>query len=1823
MTSRREIVSPPRWASRCPKEISSSSSQNHSSRGKKPLRRSPFASSRMRTLRTRGAKRDGVGMLIPESILQAQHVSYDAFDRKVEECSREMLGFTETAGVNLSMENASDDRCSTGPINYGAAFDYSKITFHGCSKDARRLSEATTPLAIVRDLHGKGVSHISMDKNRYPSVMCSEPFRGLEAASHNMVAYVRETHCPPQTTTPSPDAKSDTHQDHDMASRRIVQLDNGEKISIRRDHLAAVRRVALGSLDNPTDDQSWLDTILSTPNEAETLLQKGSGEDRRKSDTGTASQRRFLRRLKKAERSDMRHGLTRHPCRVQGGGCRSNLKDGCICPALSFASFSCAPLNVASTMCPYAQYPSVCCVDYLRHGRCKLAELGCCPWFHGDPGLIDPQRLLAEFLITDEGVDEDATALVVHRLRETSSFVGLILQVIVDLIIVTIEENDSLDAFLGSAESQSSMRPRRIGLLRELLQDRRVACRGSSEQRLWDEGKDELCQWLSIFRAPTLLPCVSKEVEEGGQHVWCLGLDLSVVKCVLNSSASETVMPDDLGLKHDSEAFSACSNNLLLRTYTVHDPVISSVNRALSPHHKASLDAPETNDKVDIGEIFRIWGSFFALNAPTASADMRKDVQKAQYMQLSPMFTQWAVDAAAHQLSRARCSAHALKQNGEKQRDTPSELFRSAARYLLQRRVRDCEEFNLYFSSTCRGSPLPSITELGRLRWAPLLLLQDCVRLNHISTKDAQPQSIHDTMRGKEFENTELPLRVFEGEVGDEVSADKGNRVGPLFGFPAASSSPLIDQTLSPVLPTTFVLDALVGEYVSNDWSAKKVEMWKGSAGHALHTEATTSVLTLAWHSLHSIVLKLGLGILHCMEIAAATAVSTEIQSDPQNTSSAVVAQLFPSYYGSDGSAAGLFTFVQTALLHLGLVLSTTLSKRYERPLLDSAGWTSWTGQSMFGDEFKGSLYTAAGFARHHQPVIMFGCMNSLLNGLLLVVLQRAERMHALYERSPVRRLLLFNFLSSAKGSEATQWFDHQANLLSRVHLQRFYSLTRMNHSLRPYITASFSIWSSLHDHSQRVSAAREQAMKEFRAIRAEFDAERRSRKAQVRTRKYGDSPVGAAEDDQDTLPIMDLLLPYGSAALSAAATSRLLIILREGGSPYKSLRLAASVIRGARMLRHAARQPQPQYVQSTKTVHRMTRSRKTNRKHVTKVRVPVVKLVNGVNGEWDKEGGRCEYRALKAIGLVYALNEDVVHEALRVSLRMSKAGPKLSDGILDDCIKGALIDYAEGRCLPAPTPELVDAYLSWSSHTEPPQHVAFSVVPYLLQLLGLRAQRGEQKNSRLLEVDYTAYGRRIPPTALLLEILAVHTDLEDTARHRICLSLLQQDIHRFGTAEVCFAMQYRLVCCRPILGLSVMHRFWLHAIAEASAPWQLPLQKDTVSGIKGCGGVHGGNPRGDASVQELLWSKLRSVAEEELESYGGLWFSMGNKKLQRRTASNATPTTVQELKVYLRGESERDAIPSSQQRVSPKAVTPSYESLLYQLWLPSQPNEWHRVQLVWSLCAATLLGLSARQLEAAHETRRSASQCLFYCFVSALSLGVGASGGPMGMNTRLDQTVRVLLLSRLFSDLDGGHTRERGAEPSCEYEINKSWSVGERSPSRGCDGLVLSSAHVPRVRGLHTFLDLQQRLAMELLPQSLQVGGVETVRQGWVPTPWQGPVLVELKAFLNTWQRDIAEEAVPPPAWQLLQALLAQPSLALAWVERTLLSPSDALLMWIAAHADYRDEQEIKAIIRWLEALPRPTATAHAVLARSKKDYAVLQHKAQRLKKRFTKTLH
>ncbi|CCW71755.1 unnamed protein product [Phytomonas sp. Hart1] len=1790
---RRGIILTPRRTFLHKKEGSSGFAQRHTSLGKLSFRKFPFASSRKQTIQKHGMRRDAVGMLIPEAILQAKHVSYDEFDRKVDECSREMLGLTEMISGSLRMDRVDDNKCVMGSINYGAAFDNGRITFHGSCKDARKLLETSTLSVGACDSLSSKASHGSMDKSgEHPSIMRSEPSQELKATSHKMVAYVRETHQSSEATTPSHDAKPVSARDSGIVSRCILKMDNGEEISVRRDHLAAVRRVTLGHPSSSAHNRSWFDKILSNTNKEESLLQKGCGECKEDPDADVAPLRRSQRRLKEAKKSDMKYGLTRHPCQIQGEGCHTNLKDGCVRSVFSPASPSRAPRDVVSSMCPYTQYPSVCCVDYLTYGRCIRAEMGCCPWFHGDPSLVAPQKLLAEFLLTDEGVDEDAAARVVQRLRETSPYMGLILQIIVDLITVAIEESDSYSAFFGKTESSSSTNPHRIELLRAILQARRGACLNSSDvQPKWEEGEGEVCQWLNILALPTLSHRKSQGVGGEGQRAWCLGLDLSVVKSILSSSEPEETVPlDNLDVNHDNETFPVCNNNL--HTYAVPVPNTS-----------------KTNDKVDMEEIFRIWCSFFTLNMPISCTNVGDAIQKPQYLRLSPLLTQWAVDTSAELLWRTRHLAHAQMEDNVKQSDTPSQLFQSAARYLLQCRVRDCEDFNLHFSSLSRGLSLPSTAELGHLRWAPLLLLQDCVRLKHISAKDTQPHTAHDSIQNKELEDA-VPLPYFFGEVGGETSAEKGDPASPLLDV-SESSSGLHNKMHNSVLPATFILDTLIEEYINADWN-KKNEIQKGGSGHMLYTGAVTSEFTLAWHALHAVVLKLGLGLLHCMEATAATVVFTDSQSYRQDSNPGFVAQSLLSHHGSDGSAAGFFTFVQTALLHLGLELSAALGERYERPLLDSAGWTSWTEQSMFSDEFQRSLFSAAGFARHHQPVVMLGCMNSLLNGLLLIVLQRAERMHTLHERSPIRRLLSLDSPSKTKGDkgdEATQWLEQQAEVLCRVHLRRLQSRRRIRHSLQPYIAVSFGIWSCLHDHSQRVLEAREQAMKEFHLIRAEFDAER-SENAPVRTRKYGGSPVDVAKDDEDTLPIIDLLLPHGSAALSAAAISRLLVLLREGGSPYKSLRLAASIIHSARMLRHAANQPRPQCVQATKIVHRMTRSRATNRKHVTKVRVPVVKFVSSAHDETDVVGNRRGHRTLKAIGLVYALDEEVINEALRVGLFMGKAGLKLSDGIRDDCVKGALIDYAEGRCLPMPTPEIVDAYLSWRSRTELPRHAALSVAPNLLQLLGLHAHRKKERKDSLLEMDFPAYGRRIPPTALLLEILAAHTDLEDVDRHQACLSLLQQDIHRFGTAWVCFAMQYRLVCRRPALGLSIMHRLWIQAITEAHVPWELPLRKDVALISKGYGRVQSRNPRVDASEQEVLWSKLHSAAEEELTYHGGLGSTMVDKKSKARIGSNAAPATVQEIKAYLKGEGERNATSSPQLRTGQKAIPPSYENLIHQIWLFCQPNEWHRMQLVWSVCAATLLGLSSRQLEAAHENRRLAAQCLFYCFLAAL---------PLGMNAQRDKTVQVLLFSGLFSDTDNRHVlRERGAGLSEERGVNKH-GAAEKSLPLACDGMVLSSAHVPRVRGLNTFLALQLRLATELLAQCPQVGDVGAVGQEWVPAAWQVPLLMELKAFLKVYQKDIPGEVSPSSAWQLFQALLSQPSLVLAWLEQTLLCPSDALLMWLVVHLDYKDE-ELQALIQWLEALSKPTPTGHAVLAQCKKDHAALQHNSRRLKKGFIK---
>ncbi|RNF06793.1 uncharacterized protein Tco025E_07499 [Trypanosoma conorhini] len=551
------------------------------------------------------------------------------------------------------------------------------------------------------------------------------------------------------------------------------------------------------------------------------------------------------------------------------------------------------------------------------------------------------------------------------------------------------------------------------------------------------------------------------------------------------------------------------------------------------------------------------------------------------------------------------------------------------------------------------------------------------------------------------------------------------------------------------------------------------------------------------------------------------------------------------------------FTLARPALLGVARQLARDVEQHFSVPLLRKSGWSAWTDEQMFAAQ-QSQAYTAVEYARFHLPAIAHCFLAAVLNTLLLHVAREAARRYQL-RLSPVAAVLF---------SRSRDLDSPQESLRRERCLRSGGGGVVVRRGVQPYALEAVALLSRLHDENNAVLARRQHLMDEFMTRRAEYHertatelARRRQSHGSHKPRQNGGVPPVDAEDTH----VFEKLLPHASVMVSADVLSFLLPVLFRGGGAYKALRLASSAIHASRMLRHAAKQPMPYLVQAEKTIYRRTRQGGTGRKRLIRLRVPVLRRVDA-EAEARERGGV----GARPVGLYLQLSEGVVAEMAGMGARMGTAGARLVRGVCEDSVRGLLVDYAEGRCLPAP--DAADVHEAGSVAA------AFGAraLKAILSLAGVgghgSAGGGAGGHAAIHAAGTVILERRIPPTALLLETAAALTPSNDHAAHALYERVCGMDPRALVTDRVLLAQQHHAA-----------RRHFGRATAVASAVWL-----DVVRA-------------GLASLSRPTAVLLRQEAEQQLPAS----MEFGEEPRERRPA----PRTVAELRDSLEHLATADAV--------------------------------------------------------------------------------------------------------------------------------------------------------------------------------------------------------------------------------------------------------------------------------------------------------------------------
>ncbi|KPI82917.1 hypothetical protein ABL78_8069 [Leptomonas seymouri] len=1616
-------------------------------------------------------------------------------------------------------------------------------------------------------------------------------------------------------------------------------------------------------------------------------------------------QTRLARESRRLERAQQDIGGACHPCRIQGG-CRHT--HGRQQQHSQKTKSSTAAHVGAPGLCPYRHFSAHHCVTQLRGGHCALHGVGCCPWTHGDVG-DGVGRSSSVMWISDVPTQHSLFSRVsplsavessddIAALRQSSEKVGHLLRLCVDAVLATMEgaTEEHQKLFLeGAANLSLSWRALRAALRAAQRETPTAAGEALRDDILCVEPlkseadcSETAATWLALSLPADLAWCAMAPEAMKAQpfaRYSSLHYEDNELTGALDAAtpsqaaAAASTVPDPSPMSKEELVYWS-------GFFTYEDALSVATMDTLT------LSKPES-DKGGADEV-----------APTTATG-----GTAPSLRLTPCVSAWVLDAAAAHLRSEAVLLHegtgGVHHRSRCLVPVPTSArtcFQHAALYLLGWRRTELRRF-LRRSQYPRGGAAPSDTPLPNVQaassgppfhrskqlqppraaapcWAPVLFLRDLLMASYIVVARCDTEAA--------IEHPAHPLGL--GEVGG-VSAE-GEACAP-----ASQSADACDSLLGLFMG----LSPTYGEYGKGDVESlvHRGSLFSVGTSHLLapvapalsespqqtrHNAASaiSHVYTApsprstpnsavafsesfedAWAEVHKTLLQLQEGLLECQG-------HTLLPRQDEAGTRTLSTKFIPS-------AVSLSSYLQPALLRIASTMSSAFALRYEPELRTFSGWQPWTDHQLFLKEHA-AMYNAASYARHHLPAVRLGLHNSLLNSLLLLSTRHANAVFGL-ETSAVQQLLF----GSPQVSQGTPPLDTASapTVAARwwAAAQQSEHRFRQQH-LQPCVSLSLGFLTALQELSRDQLATQQSLMQEYEQRRTAHDMadsdgrcshQRRelvprgvSLAGGTRTRKYHTpSREDQREDQRGRLeelrgvPLLDRLLPYGSATVSPDAAAALLRQLLEGGHPYKALKLAASIVHASRMLRHADRQPRPLLRRVYRTVHTRIWSRRSLRHVLVRKRALVLRLVGAVEGEGQGQGedggrpGAQSRRAVRPVGLVFMLSERVVVEMARVGLRMGEAGAALADGVLQDCLRGALVDFTEGRGLPAPL--LADVEDALQSCQEGEFHETALSVPgasrqrntsnvrscrsgnsgYLLRLLG--AGDGQSSHAFLHrfspwtpgvahraslqeEEGMGAPHRRIAPTPLLLETLQGHTPPSSTTRHTKYLRFLLQDIPYCCTWSVLFTLQYQ-ACGRHsryatarMGGLSSAARAMqtVYVITTASlsahggltvAPHSLPNppadtqslalpsnERDACISLQCC-------RSGISAVQIQLAQEAERMITQVLE-----WILSDPSSLSARSRQDAAGHTV-------------PAAPSGPLRVKDVKSMLSRDAKNSDDSLESEGGEEAVAQRQLMRRAKLQLPVLLHHIWMTSIEHRSAPQrCTALWSVCAATLlgtsntalrhavGSGRSGCGGGSD---DAEGDYLCLSLRHCYFTAGVQMRAHAPQQSPHCVDATVRVLLLSPALLPEEVGSSNRASPSKPDPEWPMLLSSArtptvpaLRRFVLLQLTLLTSLLTAFASAIDS--YSPISRELlQGFVDAFTS--AHGARPEdvrdwPAWRLLAPMLRHPALAICWLLDTFLCPSPSLLVWIVAAVSRTDAEGYAVLRTWLLHIPAaPQLTA------------------------------
>lgn len=551
--------------------------------------------------------------------------------------------------------------------------------------------------------------------------------------------------------------------------------------------------------------------------------------------------------------------------------------------------------------------------------------------------------------------------------------------------------------------------------------------------------------------------------------------------------------------------------------------------------------------------------------------------------------------------------------------------------------------------------------------------------------------------------------------------------------------------------------------------------------------------------------------------------------------------------------------FSQPAIIFLCRHHSIELGSQIYKDLLSAHGWREWSDSQMFSssdNERAQLIYTPLGYAHHEMPWLSYACQHSLLNGLLLLSVLHTEHRCGMTQRSRLTAELFPVARRDERGdgrgylTKCGNDRRRRANASSPSYGPAGgWSRRQRTSQLSQFIVVFNGFLSALQDLGHDINCCRQEYINLFLSRSQKFTAEQERQKPssnrRYRLKEWENlRTLKQRERDALTTPLLDRLLPQGSAVVSAESFSRLLWQLLEGGSPFQALRMAANALRMMRLLRRAARQPIPRVVQTNKFVHCRVPSRKNPFKmELIKKSVSSYRLTS----ERDCVAGTnptMPTTSFSGLVLTYEFSEEVVEEMTRIGLRMGSVGSALASGVLDECVEGNVVDFVNSRrtsrgnvgvsrsaalprlncslkCRGLPFPsakELCDfvttpvsALPCFASLTTIPTTTATPAIETILNLAMCNDSFGSSSFRIQEEVRRSGggepavrVGQRIPPSSFLLETCLLHAPLSAHSmikRHREDRGMNETEREGSGRASKIVEKVFRVVLADP-------HRF-------------------------------------------------------------------------------------------------------------------------------------------------------------------------------------------------------------------------------------------------------------------------------------------------------------------------------------------------------------------------------------------------------------------------------